>query len=89
MADDRNPSPDEMRARTGLGIGLAVGMAIGVSMGVALQNWALGLIFGVSIGIALSVAFRGSGGGRGDAAEGDVDDPDSADGAQDGRDPSA
>ncbi|KYK00402.1 hypothetical protein M4D51_13865 [Microbacterium sp. p3-SID338] len=89
MADDRNPSPDEMRARTGLGIGLAVGVAIGVSMGMALGNWILGIGIGLAIGVALSVAFRGSAGGRGDAAEGDVDDPDSADGVQDGRDPSA
>ncbi len=91
MADDRNPSPEEMRARTGLGIGLAVGMAIGVSMGVALQNWALGLVFGVAIGIALSVAFRGSGGSteKGSNGADAVDDPDSGDDTQDGRGPSA
>lgn len=79
-----------MRARTGLGIGLALGVAIGVSMGVALQNWALGLVFGVSIGIALSVAFRGSGGSAEKGSEDDDDaGSDFADGAQDGRDPSA
>lgn len=78
-----------MRARTGLGIGLALGVAIGVSMGVALQNWALGLVFGVSIGIALSVAFRGSGGSAEKGPEDDDAGSDSADGAQDGRDPSA
>ncbi|AVL98070.1 magnesium transporter [Microbacterium paraoxydans] len=89
MADDRNPSPEEMRARTGLGIGLALGVAIGVSMGVALQNWALGLVFGVSIGIALSVAFRGSGGSAEKGPEDDDAGSDTADGAQDGRDPSA
>lgn len=58
---DRNPSPEELRARTGLGVGLALGVAIGVSLGMAMKNWALGIGIGLAIGVALSVAFRGSG----------------------------
>ncbi|MCM3779818.1 hypothetical protein [Microbacterium hydrocarbonoxydans] len=53
---DREPSPQEMRTRLGLGAGLAIGMGIGVALGVSLDNWILGISIGVIIGLSLSVA---------------------------------
>ncbi|WP_341933579.1 AtpZ/AtpI family protein [Microbacterium sp. LWO14-1.2] len=75
---DREPSPQEMRTRLGLGAGLAVGMGIGVALGVSLDNWILGISIGVIIGLSLSVAIGQAPWGRrrapADDPVGDADD---------------
>ncbi|WP_449408949.1 hypothetical protein [Microbacterium maritypicum] len=53
---DREPSPQEMRTRLGLGAGIAVGMGVGVALGVTFDNLILGISIGLVIGLSLSVA---------------------------------
>lgn len=84
---DREPSPQEMRTRLGLGAGLAIGMGIGVALGVSFDNWILGISIGVVIGLCLSVAIGQAPWRRDKRMPGDeLEDLDQ--GADDGDDPS-